>query len=164
MGYPANIAIGDRYANPDGNTYIVVEIDQGCPIVLEDLDILDDPNGFAWDPVIWDEAAETGQLTPIDANPEMTRIITDRAAYEKTVAEIVGSIPAADHRSLFNTIAAVKHWGGKLAAAQDDVNKYSAHRAEELHKLVGIVGTQDKAAKILGINQSTLSRALRQRA
>ncbi|MGW0837589.1 hypothetical protein [Streptomyces prunicolor] len=163
MSYPATLTIGDRYADAAGHTYILVAVQSGCPMLLEDFDILDSPDSFEWDLETWDSLTFNGSLTPVEANAEMTRIITERITYMDGVAEVMASVDPANHRVLYNTLAGARHWEGKLADAQRQVNDYSKNRANEYRKIVGIVGTQDKAAKLLRMNQSTLSRALRDR-
>ncbi|MGW3400170.1 hypothetical protein [Streptomyces zhihengii] len=51
----------------------------------------------------------------------------------------------------------------KLRAAQHAMERASATRAETIAQLVDLKGSQPKAAKTLGLNQSTISRALRER-
>lgn len=165
MSYPDNISIGDRYTDTAGHTYIVGGL-QGqlkCPMLLEDFEILENPDSFEWDLETWDSLTFDDSLTPIEANPEMTRLITERITYLDGVAEVMDGVDPADHRKLYNTLAGARHWEGKLANAQQQVNDYAKNRADEYRKVVDIVGTQDKVAKLLGMNQSTLSRALRDR-
>lgn len=165
MSYPENTAIGDRYQDSQGHTFIVAQLDDdGYPHLLDDDEILENPEGFEWTLMVWEAIDDhRDPLRAIESNPEMTRLITERLARERTIAEITLSVPSDRQRDLYNTVAAIRHYSGKLIDAQAKVDKISADRGHEIRRLVDIVGTQDKAAKLLGTNQSTISRAMRNR-
>jgi hypothetical protein len=156
---------GERYQDNEGNTYIVVEPregDRGYALLLEDFDILANPEGFAWaESLISEEHIE--QPVRIEDNPEMTSIVRQRAEEEKTREEIWKRVPADKHREFYNALHDAKKCSARIAAAQEEVNQYSGIRARALQKMVDIVGSQPPVARLLGMNQSTLSRALRPR-
>lgn len=101
-----------------------------------------------------------GPLTPVPAIPEVTDLLLRHEARQAEIAEITQSVPPAQHRDFYNTLAAIRHYSSKLLDAQAEVDKVSARRGREIRKLVAIVGTQGKAATLLGTNQSTISRAM----
>lgn len=163
----SDVEIGTLLRDPNGDLYVVTRKDGDAYFTVEVEDVIDS----AETDEEWDEReASAGwredcypQTPAGTAEPELLGAIYERTAYRADVADVMVTVSPADHRKLYNTLAAVQHWGGKLADAQQQVNDYSKNRATELRRLVGIVGTQDRAAKLLGINQSTLSRALRDR-
>lgn len=163
--HPIDAAIGDRYQDNNGNTWVVAELDdRQYPSLVEDEGLIGDPSDMDADMTLWYDVADGyGPLAKVDSNPELTAFLEMRAERSKEIAEVMSTIAPGQVRDLYNTIAGFRHWGAKLAEAQGKVNSYSGHRAKELRKIVEIVGTQDKAAKLLGMNQSTLSRALRPR-
>lgn len=159
----AEVEVGTLLRDPQGDLYVVTRKD-GIAYWTVELDEVVESDGEEWD----EREASGGwrdncypQVKAGTAEPDAIGAIYERTAYREDVAEIMATVSPADHRALYNTIAAVQHWGGKLASAQQEVNDYSKSRANDLRKLVGIVGTQDKAAKLLGIDQSRISRALR---
>jgi predicted transcriptional regulator len=162
---PAEAVIGDRYQDSEGDTWVVAELDdRGRPSLVEDQDLIEDPSDIDAEVQTWTSVAgDYGPLVKVDSNPELTALLEARAERSKEIAEVVNTVAPEQVRDLYNTIAGFRHWGAKLTEAQGKVNSYSGHRAKELRKIVEIVGTQDKAAKLLGMNQSTLSRALRPR-
>lgn len=157
---------GQRYRDNEGNTYIVIEprtADERHALLMEDFEILTNPDDFAWAAShITDEHIE--QPVRIEDNPEMTRIVRKRAAEEQMKADIMARVPGDEYRRFFNAMHAVRSCSNEIAAAQDKVVRYSAIRARELQKMVDIIGSQNAVARLLGMNQSTLSRALRPRA
>jgi hypothetical protein len=163
----SDIEIGTLLADPQGTLYIVTRKEGIAYWTAELEDVTDSiQQGEDWE----EREAEFGwfdecypQTPSGTVDPEILAAMADRATYKAEVAEIMARVAPADHRNLYNTMAGVHHWGGKLNEAQQQVNTYAKRRADELRKLVGIVGSQDRAAKLLGINQSTLSRALRDR-
>ena len=162
-----DVEIGTLLSDPHGDLYVVTRKDGIAYWTVELEDVIDSAEtGEEWD----EREASAGwgancypQTLEGTAEPEVLGAIYERTTYRADVADVMAHVSPTDHRKLYNTIAAVQHWGGKLTDAQQQVNDYSKLRADELRKLVGIVGSQDRAAKLLGINQSTLSRALRDR-
>ncbi|MGW0626403.1 hypothetical protein [Streptomyces sp. NPDC002758] len=158
-------AIGERYQDSNGTTYIVVEPrdnGRGLALLLEDFDILAHPDTFEWG------MAETthdylDQPVRIDDNPEMTRIVQQRMAEDRVRQEVLSKVPDSESREFYNAMDDVEKCSTRMMAAQDEIARYSAIRARALQKMVDIVGSQPPVAKLLGMNQSTLSRALRPR-
>jgi len=157
------VKIGTLLRDPQGDLYVVTRKEG---IAYFTVDVEDIAEGEEWD----EREASGGwlddcypQVTVGVAEPEVLGAIYERIGYQRDVDEVLAKVAPADIRPLYNTMAAVKHYGGKLSEAQARVDEYSRLRAQELRKLVGFVGTQTAAAKLLGINQSTLSRALRER-
>ncbi len=161
MKFPVS-TIGDRFQGASGTTYVVDEIDEdGYPYLAYDKDILTDPD---IDSATWDNRADDdGPLQPIPADPKITEYLNFRIQRQREVAEVTATVPREKQRDLYNTVTAVKYYSSKLLDSQANVDRVSADRARELRKLVDIVGTQTAVAKLLGMNQSTLSRALRDR-
>lgn len=163
----ANVEIGTLLRDPRGDLFVVTRKDGIAYFTVELDDVVDSAEtGEEWD----EREATSGwreecypQTLAGTAEPEVLGAIYERTAYRADVAEVMSNVAPADYRKLYNTIAAVQHWGSKLTDAQQQVNTYSRHRANDLRKLVAIVGSQDRAAKLLGANQSTISRALRDR-
>lgn len=157
--------IGDRFQCADGSTLIAIEVQDGrIAMVLEDFEILEKPETFEWDPATWSWANQHwGPITPIEPSAEMTEAVTRRRAREERVAAVLATVPPAKVRDLYNDIAAAHMYTGKLLDAQAQVDRVSAERAKYYARIVETVGTQTAAAQLLGINQSTLSRALRPR-
>lgn len=60
----------------------------------------------------------------------------------------------------FQTSIAFKATTAQLVIAQEDVKALAAQRADQLRSIVTATGSQRAAAKLLGINQSTVSRIL----
>lgn len=156
---------GERYQDNEGNTYIVVTpraANHGHALLLEDFDILDNPDGFAWaESLIADEHIE--EPVRIEDNAEMTRILRRRAEEERVRAEIWERVPADKHRDFFNAMHDANKCSTRIMAAQEEIKQYSDIRARALQKMVDIMGSQPPVARLLGMNQSTLSRALRPR-
>jgi len=162
-----DVEVGSLLRDLRGDLYVVTRKDGIAYFTVELEDISDSAEtGEEWD----EREASAGwrddcypQVKAGVADPEVLSAIYQRIGYQRDVEDVLANIAPADHRTLYNTIAAVKYYGGKLSEAQGQVDQHSKLRAQELHKLVDIVGTQTAVAKLLGINQSTLSRALRER-
>ena len=63
-----------------------------------------------------------------------------------------------------NEIKAFHRWGAaelELRKVQYDLARASRTRGDALHVLVNLRGSQEKAAQVVGLNQSSVSRALR---
>jgi hypothetical protein len=164
MAVPANTKVGDRYRDRGGGTHIVVGMQGRMPMLIEDFEILDDPAGFEWDASTWEWAeSHWGPLEPIDSDRRMTEAVLARSTQKDAIDEIMAAVPPAQHRDMVNGLHAVHQYTAQLTEAQAQLERIAADRARELRKLVAIFGTQAKTATVLGINQSTLSRALRPR-
>ncbi|MEH0552611.1 hypothetical protein [Streptomyces sp. B21-101] len=156
---------GERYRDKDGYTYIVIEprtADCRHALLMEDAEILRNPDGFEWSAChVVEDYIE--RPVRIEDNPEMTRLARRRAEEERVRGEIVGMVPPNEWRRFFNAMYDANECSAMIASSQADVVRYSAIRARELQKMVDIVGSQPPVARLLGMNQSTLSRALRPR-
>jgi hypothetical protein len=156
---------GQRYRDNEGSTFIVIEprtADERHALLMEDFEILTNPDDFEWAAShITDQ--HSNQPVRIEDNPEMTRIVRKRADEEQVKADIMARVPGNEYRRFFNAMHDVRSCSKAIADAQGTVARYSAIRARELQKMVDIIGSQTAVARLLGMNQSTLSRALRPR-
>lgn len=154
---------GERYRSNTGNTYIVVEPREngrGHARLLEDFEILENPNGFDWDPSLIAHDEIDGPVR-IEDNPEMTRIVQKRMDRIRIEAAVWAKVPADQHRTFYNAMVDVQRCTVAMEKAQNEVLSYAGIRGRELQKMVDIAGSQSAVARLLDVEQSTISRALR---
>jgi hypothetical protein len=156
--------IGERYRSESGTTYIVVEPStpgSGGALLLEDFEILEKPDSFEWDPALIASGEVDGPLARIDDNPEMTRLVRKRMERIRIEEAVWAKVPADQHRRFYNAMVDVQRCTAAMDKAQAEVLAYAGTRARELQKMVDIVGSQSAVARLLDVEQSTISRALR---
>jgi hypothetical protein len=160
------VEVGTLLEDPNGDQYVVIRKEEGVGYSTAELEDVRDymETGEAYEgrfaPHGWRDDCYPQTIVGT-APAEVVKAVKDHEGHAAAVAQVVADIPADQHRQLYNTLDAVNHYAAKIAEAQSTVEKYASLRRENLRGLVSIVGTQDKAAKLLGMNQSNLSRALR---
>lgn len=169
----ADVRIGALLVDPQGDLYVVTQVDERGYLTAE-LDYVvsemrttpsggmthDWGDGVADD--AWPDECYPQTLAGLAA-PEVIDALTEHIARQREIDEVWAHVPAGDHPQLFNTLSDARVYTHKLQEAQDKVAEYAKDRARELRKVVEMTGSQERAAKLLGMNQSTLSRALRPR-
>jgi hypothetical protein len=154
---------GERYRGSNGNTYIVVEPREngrGHALLLEDFEILENPDGFDWEPSLIADDEIAGPAR-IEDNPEMTRLVQLRQERIRIEQAVWAKVPADQHRRFYNALVDVQRCTEAMGEAQGEVLRYAGIRGRELQKMVDIVGSQSAVARLLDVDQSTISRALR---
>lgn len=154
--------IGDRYRAADGTTFIVALLDQDSAydrpyaVLTQDCDLLADDgyeDCYLMAPI--NIIRGHGALEPIDADLRMTAIVRRRFDEDN-------ALPAGARKQML--IDEFNIYTARIQAAAGSASAASAARAEGIRYLVGLTGSQAAAAAVLGVNQSTVSRALRERA
>lgn len=153
MNFPAS-RLGDRYQGADDTTYIVAQTDDdGYPYLIWDDHLLDAPNLTDWDGDCWEEVeAQNGPLRPIGQDQRMTDVVVAYADRRREIAEVTDTVPATQHRELYNTVWSINRCTDRL---NDDTGpasrqQYAEMRTQQERRLVEILGSPDAAAKLLG--------------
>ncbi|MFF8911544.1 hypothetical protein [Streptomyces olivaceoviridis] len=178
--------IGTRYADEDGTyTLVAYLIDPHAPRYARPVLVADDdltnPPSHPYDriangdlPLLYPEdvcglGSETLEVAPDD--PEMTAKARAAAVkqYQARPYRDTGEfnrVMAFDDLTTDEELAAFINFAAaelELRQAQQALEKASRTRAEHIARIADLKGSQQAAARTLGVNQSTVSRALRER-
>lgn len=163
--------LGTRLADRNGNIHIVVDHhEDGTALLLEECIVEDGApcdEGLAtedWAESNWGPLAETpdadrsaAALAHYRAEKQATQAARDVMSGEEQVtafaAQPFKAAVTEAHEEYREADAALK-------AAQEAVEAAAKRRAERIREMVNLTGSQTAAAKVLGINQSNISRAL----
>lgn len=159
---PAKVAVGDRFEDPRGKTFVVTEIREGHPFLLDDSDLLETQQ------CLWEEAGtwewitrhSAGPLHPIESSPEMTRIVRAEVLRQCEIEEAWQSVPAGNVPDLYNSLVEFDMWKSPQAERLLDPAELLHGRKETLQRVVELAGALATAATLLDVTASGLSCAL----
>jgi len=159
---PAKVAVGDRFEDAEGKTYIVTEVREGHPFLLEDFDLLDTQQCKLEESSAWKWVAQHSRdpLRPIAPSPEMTRIARAAVLRNGELQDAWGSVPADYVPDLYNELVNLDMWNSAHAEGLFDPAELARGRKEALQAVVELAGALETAATLLNVDETTLSCAL----
>ncbi|MET9445037.1 hypothetical protein [Streptomyces sp. NPDC006610] len=178
--------IGTRYASDEDGpvTLVAYEVDPHSrtarPLFIADEDLAKKPSTHWWDRAavgsipLYDisDVVDSSDpvLRPTDADPEQAALARAALAHrtEPTFPEVsvFSRVRLYDDLNTDEEVRAFVAYAKaelKLREAQDALARASRERSEKIALVADLKGSQQRAARTLGLNQSTVSRALRER-
>ncbi|KFG71345.1 hypothetical protein [Streptomyces mutabilis] len=177
--------IGTRYTNEDGPvTLVAYEIDPHArtarPLFIADEDLAKKPSAHWYDRAtvgsipVYEIADVVGigdpALHPTQADPEQSALArtafanrTEPTFLDTTVLSRVHLCDDLDSDEEVEGFLAYARAELELRKAQRVLDQAARERSATIRRMVDLKGSQQRAGQTLGLNQSTVSRALRER-
>jgi predicted DNA-binding protein (UPF0251 family) len=177
--------IGSRYTNEDGPvTLVAYDVDPHAriarPLFIADEDLAKEPSTHWYDRAtvgsipLYDISdlvdADDSTLRPIEADPKQAGLAraalanrtepTFRDTTDFTRVRLCGDLDTDEEVAAFLAFSKAEL---ELRETQWKLERTARERSEAIARIYDMKGSQQAAAQTLGVNQSTVSRALRER-